>query len=291
MARVKKVRTPEQIEADRERMARVRAARENKNLETNPEEKEFAYIEEKQEVIEEQPAEEVVEEIPVLEEPEKPDVTISQQDFDDMKRQIEELKNLPWKILGQLAPQETAKVANGQLTGTVEKYPLIADLYPNPTERLSEEQKLQRFAFKINYELNFEVGESRYETIDHVRTVEPKFTLELIRKVMDDEGNDSGGRYVLGTLIFHEDPTAAITIARSLNMDIDESNEQEFLNEMRYIRMRDWLISRFYPSRIEDKKQRRDVVIDGKLVQFFEVNSESGGVGADNWGKISEHKL
>lgn len=204
----------------------------------------------------------------------EPIVTIGKADLDDLVRQVNELKQ---QFQNNQYQSGTASAAGGKLTGTFEKYPTAKELYPDPSERLSDEQKLQRFAFKINYELNFEVSESAYTTIDGIRTKEPKFTLELIRIMIDEDTGDPGsGRYVICKLIMHEDPDTAIAIAKQYGIQINDDNEAGFLNEMRYLRMRDWLIECFYPPKPAPEKQRKDMVIEGKLVSYWEVNTEKG---------------
>jgi len=218
-----------------------------------------------------------------------PKVTIGMSEYEDLVRQINELKNAPWQLLGQIAENTRGpEVKNGKLMGTVDKFPMAKELYPSPVERLREEPKLQRFAFKINYELNYEVSESAYTTIDNIRMQEPKFKLELVRVMLDeDTGEPTSGRYVVCQLIMHEDPDTALVLARQLGLEIEAEDEMSFLNEMRYIRMRDWLLECFYPPKIEDHRQRRDMVIDGKLVSYFEVNNESGsGIQKQNWDSI-----
>lgn len=259
MAKAKRQLTEEQRQALRERLAIAREFRgQNKKAHENKEVTEPVAV---------QP--DVQQAEPVSRD------TISQtDDVDELKRQIEEMRNMVWNVMAANNSQATALVG-GKLTGTSEKYPLDKKLYPDPCERLSQEPKLQRFAFPINYELKFTIGESAYTTIDNVRTKEPKFTLELIRVMMDETtGLPSNGRYTICRLTLHEDPDTALTIAREMGLAVDSENEQDFLNEMRYIRMRDWLLDCFYPPAPTPASNKRDMVIDGKLVTYWEVNEE-----------------
>lgn len=208
----------------------------------------------------------------------------------ELQAQIKELQEGQFaQILAALKDnnQNGAQALGGKLVGTVEKYRLAADLYPSPVARLMEEPKLRRFAFDINYDLTYVVGISEYETIDHVRIREPKFTLELVRILMDEEtGEPTNGRYVVCNVIMHEDPEAAIVIAREQGLEVEEDNEDAFLNEMRFIRMRDWLLECFYPAPIKDEHNRRDMVVEGKLVTYYEVNNETGkGLNKTDWDK------
>lgn len=193
-------------------------------------------------------------------------------DVSKLLRRIEELEAAQWRQSGQ----PTAQVANGRMTGTVEKYAVAPENYPNPVERLAKESRLGPVAFEFNYDLDFSVSISEYETIDHIRMKEPKFQLELIRVILDeDTGERTTGRYVVCRLIFHEDPEAALVIAKANGVNVDTTDEAHFLNEMRYLTMRDWLLECFYPPRNDQKKKnKREMVIDGKLVDFFEISSE-----------------
>lgn len=204
----------------------------------------------------------------------EPQVTISQEDYKSLLTRMQELEAAQWR---KSQDQGSISTAGGRLTGTYEKYKMGADLYPDPRDRLSIEPKLARFAFQINFELIFTVNESVYETIDGIRTKEPKFQLDLIKIVMDEEtGDPTNGRYFWKRLIMHEDPDAALVIARDNGIEVQAENEPDFLNEMRYLRMRDWLLEIFYPSKNnQTQKNRRETVINGQLVEFFEVSSET----------------
>lgn len=210
---------------------------------------------------------------PELQAGEQPQETISQQELNDLQRQILELKQA---LMSQQAPQgNNLSFKGGQLTGTFEKYKIGSQNYPDPRKRLSSEPRLARFAFDINYELNWHVGVSEYTTIDGIRTKEPKFTLELVRVIVDeDTGEPTNGRYVVCRLIMHEDPEAALIIARNEGIDVDEMDEKSFLDEMRYLRMREWLLECFYPSPVVKPNEKKDMVIGGTIVEYFEVTSE-----------------
>lgn len=195
----------------------------------------------------------------------------------ELQKQIQELQAMMFMQQHPAgAMQHTAQLGPQGLIGTTDKYIVDPANYPDPCNRLSKEPKLQRFAFPMNYELEFKISSSEYQTIDGRRMREPKFTLDLIRIMIDeDTGLATNGRYTVCRAIFHEDPEAAIVIAREQGLEVDESNEKAFLDEMRYIRMRDWLFEAFYPPKAQAKQNKKEVVIAGKLVEYFEVNSES----------------
>lgn len=274
---------------DEERLAfgvKMKAARQNKNPQN-----------ETQEAPE--PAS-ITPEVPANEQVEQPDIkqgaTISSNEYAELMKQIEEIKSGQFsELLAAIKGSQQAgtSVANGKLTGTVEKYLMSPKNYPSPIERLKEEKRLARFAFPINYELDYEVGVSEYTTIDNIRTREPKFTLTLIRIMMDEEtGEPTNGRYEICRLIMHEDPEAALVIAREQDLEVNEEDEKQFLDEMRYIRMRDWLLECFYSAQPSKKSNKREMVIDGKLVNYYEVNDEAGGgIGKLNWDNLPRIKF
>lgn len=189
----------------------------------------------------------------------------SNDDIGELLRRIQELE----------ARQSSPQVGPRGMVGTFEKYRVDPSLYPSPIDRLSNEAQLQRFAFKENYEMTFATTTTSYQTQDGINVREPKFTLDLIRVLFDEEtGQKTNGRYTVCRMVFHEDPEAAIVVANEHGLPIDQINQKEFLDEMRYLRMRDWLIDAFYPPKSTAGTKKKEMVIGGKLVEFFEVNSE-----------------
>lgn len=199
---------------------------------------------------------------------------------DDLKRQIDELKAYLFNQSTQQAqPQGPQVNQQGILKGTFEKYLVDPALYPSPTERLAAEPRLAAFAFGHNYNLDYEVAISSYETKDGINTKEPRFHLTLSRKRYDDQGEplrDKDGNqlaYIVRKMTYHEDPQSAVIVARERNLDIDQSNERVFLNEMRYLRTRDWLFDIFFPKQADTRKEHSQEVVDGKLVQVISIAS------------------
>ena len=89
-------------------------------------------------------------------------------------------------------------------------------------------------------------------------------------------GEPTSGRYEICRMIMHEDPDAALVVAKEQGIEVDTTqDEADFLNEMRYIRMRDWLLECFYPGASTASSKKRDMVVNGKLVTYFEVNDEN----------------
>lgn len=196
----------------------------------------------------------------------------------DLAKQVLELKaqmELLLKMQQGSSNNSGAQISNGRIVGTVERYLVDPAHYPDPREKLANEPKLQRFAFKTNYELVYEVQTTSYETKDGINTKEPRFNLELHRVVFDDDG-PTDKRVILRRLTFHEDPQAAIIIARENDLDPDTypGGEKVFLDDMRYLRTRAWLLEAFYPPKNDQTRSKiREEVIGGKMFQTFEISS------------------
>lgn len=202
-------------------------------------------------------------------------------DYEALKRQVDELKAMLLSKNDVQAPQyhvfqQQPQMMGGKIIGTQDKYILDPNYYPDPCQRLSQEPKLQQFAFSTNYELDFKVNVSSYQTKDGLNVREPRFNMELYKVKIDDEtGEPTNLRYVIARSVFHEDPDAAVTIARQKGLEVNRDNEKEFLDEMRYLQMRDWLFELFYPPRNTAAKSKKEVVIGNRLVEVFEINSEN----------------
>ena len=197
--------------------------------------------------------------------------TIEVADYNKLKAEIEELKRTFYQ-----STQNVAQVQGGKLIGRTDKYITDPAYYPNPVERLMDEPKLARFAFKVNYELDFNINSTQYQTIDGLNMREPKFSLALHKIIMDEKtGEPTNKRFVVARLVLHEDPDAALLVARREGLDVDENDERRFLDEMRYLRMRDWLLGLFYQSAPDKRSKKRQEVIGGRLVEVFEISSSS----------------
>lgn len=198
---------------------------------------------------------------------------------DEILRQLKELQEsnalLKAALLGQQSqqPAQSVNVGRGGAIGVVEKYLVDPANYPDPTERLSQEPRLQPMAFNLNYELEYSVSVSQYEN-KGINYKEPKFQIKLNRVVLDDQGQPTSKRYIARQMVFHEDPQAALVIARDNGIEVDQSDEKRFLDEMRYLRVRDWLFDIFWPRPAQESEKIKEEVIGGRLVQVFTKNSE-----------------
>jgi hypothetical protein len=209
-------------------------------------------------------------------------------DLAAMQRQIDEVMEtnalLRAAVLGQQNSSNGVGVKGTQLVGEVDKYLVDKDNYPDPTRRLAAEPRLQTIAFNHNYELEYNFSVRSYETKTGLNMREPEFLVTLLRVVLDDQGervkvqNPTTGKtedkfYIAKRLMFHEDPQAALVIARDNNIDIDKTDEKVFLDEMRYLRVRDWLFGVFWPQPTQQASKIREEVIGGTLVQVYTKNS------------------
>jgi hypothetical protein len=223
--------------------------------------------------------------------------TPGQADYAELQAQMNELKGYLFDILRnkETPSQNGPQVTTSGVVGTIEKYVLDPARYPNPCERLSKEAKLQRFAFDMNFELEWNVKVTQYDTKDGLHVKEPRFEIQLNRIVMDDEtGEPTDGRYVITKGTFHEDPQAALIVAREQGINVDGWEEKAFLDEMRYLRIRDWLMEAFYTPLIDKKKTNiREIAIGGRMVQYFEVNAKDGDTGMtkSNWDSAPRIKF
>lgn len=195
---------------------------------------------------------------------------IDQNDVGALLRRIEELEKQ--RFFQEPQPQVTAR----GIVGTVTRYSVDPKDYPDPRERLANEPKLEQHAFKHNFELDWDVGVSSYQTKDGINMREPRFHLNLLRIIMDeDTGEPTNKRYTVCKGVFFEDPDAALVVAREKGLEIPEYAEKPFLDEMRYLQMRDWVLEAFYPPKPNQNKiNKTETVIGNRLVEVFEINSE-----------------
>ena len=221
----------------------------------------------------------------------------TEQNYDELAKQLKETQEtmalLKAALLAgggaepQSQPNQNFSVGNGRMVGEVEKYLVDPALYPDPTPRLAMEPRLAPLAFDYNYELDYEVSVTNYETKAGINMKEPRFKVTLYRILLDDQGErvkvmSKDGKlqdklYIARQMYFHEDPQAAMVIARDNNILIPEEDQARWLNEMRYIRVRDWLFDIFWPKAAQAEREIREEVIGGQLVRTFYRNSEEPG--------------
>lgn len=199
-------------------------------------------------------------------------------DIGDLQRQLNELRQALVAAQGQQS--SGAQVTNQGLIGTHIKYTVDPKNYDDPIPRLFEfmesKPQLRRLGFKDNYELDFKMDTFAYDTKDGRNVSEPKFTLDLNRIVYDEETYEpTNRRYTACRMVFFEDPQTAMVVARDNGIEIDTQDEKAFLNEMRFLRMRDWLLEAFYPPKAAPTHNKREQVIGNQMVEVWEISSET----------------
>lgn len=195
-----------------------------------------------------------------------------------LMREVEELKKANPNV--QVSPQaavETLAQMNGTnptigaqgVQGRVFKYPVEKSFYPDPTERLYEDERLKRFAMRENFYFKWDVSGETYEKYGITYT-EPRFTVELYRYLLDEDGERTGQMALINRQIQHEDEFVARVAADKMGLAFD--THEELLNEMRYQRIRQWLLGVFTPQKINTYQRRsRTMVIDGKVVEVTDT--------------------
>lgn len=193
---------------------------------------------------------------------------IDQNDVSALLKRIQELEQK--QFFAPTAPVSTTRTV-------ITKYSFNPKDYPDPRDRFFEESKLRLKGFTRDwFDLGWEVAKVNYEE-DGQKMVAPRFELELY-KIMEDEetGEPTNKRYTICRGLFFEDPDSFVSIANQHGLNVPESLHNEFLDEMRYLMMRDWLLEAFYPPRsTQAKKNKKEVVIGNRLVEVFEINSEN----------------
>lgn len=225
------------------------------------------------------PKREVAEEAPVPT-PETPENENLLDMITSMQRQIDELTkaNAGMSRDGNQAVQMVAEMTGANIgqqgvQGRVFRYPVETSYYPSPVDRLYDDPALRRFALRENFYIKWEVTGETYEKYG-VTYTEPRFTVEIWRYLFDDEtGEPTGEMFLVNRQIQHEDELIARLSADKLGISFGEGQKletfEDLMHEMRYWRIRQWLLSVFKPfraSQIKNKKiQQR--VIGGRVVE------------------------
>lgn len=170
--------------------------------------------------------------------------------------------------------QQPTITNNGQVQGVREKYTVNKAAYAHvdPRDRLFNEPKLSRFAPKENYSMYWNVLVTRYQNAQGIWMAEPRFELDVRRKVLEDDGTPTGKEYQVGKMVSHEDWDAAVDIANSLGLDIDPSMGKDFIDEMRYQNFRMFVEELFFkPKPIQQVNSgKTEMVIGGTVVTVYE---------------------
>lgn len=180
---------------------------------------------------------------------------------------------------------------------THEKYSTQLSIYESPVEKLLEwaqtNPKMKQQAFSANFELQY-VAEvpPRYQLADKSWERQPKFTLGLLEKAYDDDGNqltrvnERGEtvdiKYLRKRLVFFEDPDNALAIAHRKGLQLDDQSSQAFLNDMRFIQAQEWLLDVFYPPKPDAGNGFREEAIAGQMVTIVESPALMSKIDSDH---------
>lgn len=216
--------------------------------------------------------------------------------FINMQRQIEALtaqvnaQSMTDRV-DKVAQMTGATVTNNGVQGQVFKYPVEQSYYPDPTDRLYDDPKLRRYALRENFYFKWEVTGVTYEKFN-VSYTEPRFMVELWKFIFDDEtGEPTGEMFLVNRQIQHEDELAARMAADKLGYKIGPGERfadlQEMMDEMRYYRIRMWLLDVFTPYRAHQHKARKSLqrVIGGRVVEVTDTEKivdASDGINTTN---------
>lgn len=184
----------------------------------------------------------------------------------------------------QLQPQRHNKARlgkGGEVQGVVYRYEIDKGYYPDPTERLLSEPKLARFALRENFIFKWDVDGVEYEK-NKIAYAEPRFTMELYRKLYNDDGEPTGQAALIARQMAHEDEFTTRIMAMKMGiLDQFEDSEEGFralMSEIRYQRFRTWLLGIFTPARIEThRKQPLEQNIGGKIVMVYDTETLTDG--------------
>lgn len=198
-----------------------------------------------------------------------------QNDVSALLKRIEELEQR--QFFGQPQPNNQPNQSTPVVTRqVVTKFSFKPQDYPDPRDRFFEEAKLKLKGFtKDWWDLDWRIERVNYEE-DGQKYAAPRFELDLVR-IMEDEttGEPSNQRYTVCRGMFFEDPDSFVAIANQHGLEVPEDLFKPFMDEMRYLTMRDWLLEAFYPPKPNQNKiNKKELVIGNRLVEVFEINSE-----------------
>jgi hypothetical protein len=172
--------------------------------------------------------------------------------------------------------------AQGGIQGRIVKHSLSKADYPDPTPRLYDDPRLKRHNLRENYIFTWDVEGEQY-TKDGVTYAEPRFTVRLFRRLFDDNDVDTGRAALISRTMLHEDEFVAQIIADRMGLLENFSDTKEMMDEIRYHRIRDWLIPIFIPAKPEEHANRKtEMVIDGKAVEVYDTEKVIGESAADS---------
>lgn len=169
----------------------------------------------------------------------------------------------------------------GQVIGTVTKFNVDPDYYPNPVEDLladfDQDPRMRRFNLRENYFITFDITAKPYETKDHMSVQEPTFHLTLYLNEFDDQGEPTGRAIVIQTLHMNEDEQLARQFAAEEAIEVTDAGLKELMDRTRYARIRSWLIGIFFqPRNFTATEDSREEAIGGSVVKVVTKSNVKG---------------
>lgn len=210
---------------------------------------------------------------------EKQTVTVDLEILQNLMAKVEALENnqtVKPSAEEQLttSAQMQGVVTNTGVQGRVFKYPIEKSFYPDPTERLYDEPLLKRYNLRENFYFSWDVEGVEYEKYG-ITYAEPRFTVQLFRRIFDEDGITPSGQLALvNRAIQHEDEVVARKAAEKLGLTETLTDMRSLMDEMRYYRLRQWLMDLFTPVKVNHhNRQATQMVIDGKVVEVFDTEA------------------
>lgn len=196
-----------------------------------------------------------------------------QREVDELRRANPQAESAPadQKLDELIRLQGGAKVGSGGVEGIVQRYPVEASHYPDPRDRLYDLVELKRYAMRDNYIITYEVQGVTYEK-QNVTFTEPRHAVHLFRRLWDDNGEENSKVALVARHFQTEDELITKIAAQKLGLDM--SKWQEAVDEVRFLRIKQWLLDLFRPVHIEEKTRQKTIqVIDGKAVEVYDTEA------------------
>lgn len=171
--------------------------------------------------------------------------------------------------------------ANGQVIGSIEKFPITAGYYPDPVEEITSwfdtTPKYRRLAFSENYYLTWDWDAKPYETKFGTHMQEPTFHLTLYANLFDEDGDETDKFHIVQTFHFNEDEATALEVANELGFDANHDNMRQVMDMARVERIKRWLLNVFTPEKNYDLNQfYSEEAIGGQVVKVITKSNVKG---------------
>lgn len=203
-------------------------------------------------------------------------VTLTQDQFKALMSRLDKVEGSQTETV---KPSDTGFDQFGKPTGVIQTYSVNPADYADPRDFLYDLPELAQYAMRLNYNLDWLVEQKIFETKYGTSVAHPKFSLILQRKRLENgvevvkidpnTKREFHPRIHVQTGVFFEDPAASVTEALQLGLPIDKANTPQFLEQMRQLRYKTWLLDVFFPQPPTNTADySTEQVIDGKVYQI-----------------------